>query len=193
MLNWVFKDINFTFEHLGVYAILGANGSGKSTLMRIIAGMQNHSSGKIHYEINGVIIESDKIFDYISYCAPAMDIIEEMTLKEFLTFHFSFKKIIPGYSIDQIIEEMNLGKFKHQLIMEYSSGMKQRVKLAQAFFTDAPILFLDEPTSNLDLDGVNLYLTWLQKFGHNRITIVGSNDDREYPNPIGTIVMNDYK
>ncbi len=84
--NWVFKNVDTTFEGAQIFAILGANGSGKSTLLRLIAGMQTLSNGKIEYEAGGENIVDEKLFEYVSYCAPAMDVIEEMTLKEFLNF-----------------------------------------------------------------------------------------------------------
>ncbi len=178
--HWIFKNITYTFESPNIYAILGANGSGKSTLMRIIASIQGINSGTIQYENNGKIIVPEKVFEQISYCAPGLDIIEEMTLKEFLDFHFSFKKIIKNHSIDSIINEIGLSNSKHKILSEYSSGMKQRVKLAQAFFADTPILLLDEPCSNLDQQGVLQYQELLQNYAPNRLTIIASNEEREY-------------
>ncbi|HRO44109.1 MAG TPA: ATP-binding cassette domain-containing protein, partial [Flavipsychrobacter sp.] len=94
--HWIFKDINYNFTAPGAYALLGANGSGKSTLMRVIAGMQNPSRGKVHFEVNGKQLEVSELFPYISYCAPGMEIVEELTLREFLEFHFTFKSPLPG-------------------------------------------------------------------------------------------------
>lgn len=193
--HWIFKQFSYKFEAGNCYAILGANGSGKSTLLRIIASMLTPTKGSIIYKIDSDTLANDEIYKYLSYCAPSLDIIEEMTLVEFLHFHFKFKKIIPAISIDNIIDMCQLEKAKHQYIRDFSSGMRQRVKLAQAFFSQSAILLLDEPCSNLDAAGIQLYQSWLLEWANhnNRICIIASNDEREYPNIPHIIDVNDYK
>lgn len=191
--HWIFKDIHVEFTSPGKYAILGRNGSGKSTLLRMISGMQNASKGKIRYEGKNGEIATDKIFKHISFTAPSQQIVEELTLTEFLQFHFTFKNPQQGLDIQSIIEITGLGDAKDKPIADYSSGMKQRVKLAQAIFTDSPILLLDEPCTNLDDDGVQQYRDWIEQYGNNRLVIVASNDVREYYFCEQQIKMQDYK
>jgi ABC-type multidrug transport system ATPase subunit len=190
---WVFKGLDYTFESGRRYAILGANGSGKSTLLRVLAGMQHPNKGTIAYQLSGTNVTPEKLYSHVSYCAPGMDIIEEMSLTEFLAFHFTFKKIIAGFDVKKIIEAMGLQSVSHKYIHDFSSGMKQRVKLAQAFFTDTPLLLLDEPCSNLDLQGVATYQQWLKEYTGNRLVIIASNDEREYEAVEDVIVIQDYK
>jgi ABC-type multidrug transport system ATPase subunit len=178
--HWIFKDINYTFTAPGAYALLGANGSGKSTLLRIIAGIQNPSVGKVHHTINDRKVEPNRLFPHISFCAPGMDIVEELTLREFFDFHFSFKKIIPGLTIPSILQLTGLEAAADKPVGDFSSGMRQRVKLAQAIFSDTPVLLLDEPCTNLDLAGVAQYTDWIEQYSKNRLVIVASNDVREY-------------
>lgn len=178
--HWIFKEVNLTFESPMRYALLGANGSGKSTLLRIIAHIQAPSRGQVVFSNHEQIFDSNKIYPNISFCAPGMEIVEEMTLKEFLQFHFKFKKTIQHLSIEDIIQLSGIEHAANKLIGDFSSGMKQRVKLIQAIFSDTPILLLDEPCSNLDQDGVNQYSEWIEKYTHNRLVIVASNDVREY-------------
>ncbi len=178
--HWIFKDIHYTFTAPGTYALLGANGSGKSTLMRIIAGMQPPSLGKVIFDINGAVADHNTVFPQISFCAPGMEIVEELTLREFLAFHFSFKKPMQGFDIESIISLTGLQSSADKPIGDYSSGMKQRVKLAQAIFSDTPILLLDEPCTNLDQKGVDQYREWMEQFVKDRMVIVASNDAREY-------------
>jgi ABC-type multidrug transport system ATPase subunit len=186
--HWIFKEVNFSFTTPGAYALLGANGSGKSTLLRVIAGMQSPSAGKLFY-YHGErqsAIEPDKIYPYISYCAPAMEIVEEFTLKEFLKFHFGFKNALHSadsgnrLTIEEIISIIGLGPAADKPIADYSSGMKQRVKLAQAIFADTPVLLLDEPCTNLDQAGVEQYTSWIEQYAKDRLVVVASNDVREY-------------
>lgn len=179
--HWIFSNVNYTFTSPGAWALLGANGSGKSTLLRIIGGMQAATQGsKISYSNGGKDIPVNNIFPYISFCAPGMELVEELTLREFFDFHFSFKKLLPGLSIPQILELTGLQAAADKQIGDYSSGMKQRVKLAQAIFSDTEILLLDEPCTNLDLAGVDQYTRWMETYAGNRLVIVASNDVREY-------------
>ncbi len=189
----IFKDISYSFTTPGSYAILGANGSGKSTLLRIIARMQNPSIGKVLYSNDNGTIGIDKIFSHISFTAPGQEIVEELTLHEFLTFHFRFKKTLSGLSVAEIIKIIGLEAFTHKPIGDYSSGMKQRVKLAQAIFADTPILLLDEPCTNLDKQGVEQYTNWIEQYTKDRLVIVASNDVREYFFCKETIAIEDYK
>lgn len=191
--HWIFKDISYSFTSPGAYALLGPNGSGKSTLLRIIAGMQSVSKGSIGYTVNGTATETAKLFPYVSFTAPGQEIVEDLTLEEFLQFHFSFKKPLPGLDIPAIINRIGLETSAHKPIGDYSSGMKQRVKLAQAIFSDTPILLLDEPCTNLDQQGVEQYRSWIEQYAANRLVIVASNDTREYFFCKEHLAIEDYK
>jgi ABC-type multidrug transport system ATPase subunit len=191
--HWIFKDIHFSFSHPGAYALLGPNGSGKSTLLRIVAGMQPPTKGKVYFDINGKECAANAIFPYISFSAPGQEIIDDFTFREFLQFHFNFKKPLNGLGVDDIINITGLNAAADKPIADYSSGMKQRVKLAQAIFSDTPFLFLDEPCSNLDQQGVEQYRDWMEEYGKNRLVIVASNDVREYYFCREQIVLEDYK
>jgi ABC-type multidrug transport system ATPase subunit len=189
----IFKDISYTFTTPGAYALLGANGSGKSTLLRIIAGIQPPSIGKVKYELNNAALAANQVYPHISFCAPGMEIVEELSLKEFLTFHFTFKQPIQGLSVDSIIDIIGLKEHANDHIADFSSGMKQRVKLAQAIFSDTPALLLDEPCSNLDQKGVEQYNSWIETYCKNRLVIIASNDVREYYFCKEHIKVEDYK
>ena len=190
---WIFKDVNYSFGTPGTYALLGPNGCGKSTLLRIISGMQAASLGKVIYYKNDALLPANEVFSAISFSAPGMEIVEELTLREFFDFHFSFKRPLPGLTIDKIIELCGLKDSVNKPIGDYSSGMKQRVKLAQAIFADTPVLLLDEPCTNLDQHGVEQYREWIEAYGNNRLIIVASNDPREYYFCKEQVVIEDYK
>lgn len=174
----ILHDINQVFEYASISAILGANGAGKSTLLQIIAGQMSPSKGKVLYQHNAVNIEADKLYTHLSYCAPYLELIEEMTLLEFLAYHFSFKKaLIP---IEDMMKYIGLEAAKNKMIEKFSSGMKQRVKLAQAIFSDTSLLILDEPCSNLDVKGISLFEQMIHEFKRDRTIIIASNDPQEY-------------
>jgi ABC-type multidrug transport system ATPase subunit len=100
-----------------------------------------------------------------------------MTVTEFLQFHASFKPL--QLAIPEIIGIVGLEKAAQKQIRYYSSGMKQRVKLAQAIFSVAPILLLDEPCTNLDKVGYQLYHQLISQYCNNKLIIVSSNDENE--------------
>lgn len=177
----IFRDMDIDLVSPSKYALLGHNGSGKSTLLRIIAGMQAPSQGKMFwYDGNDKLIPIEKLYNYISFCAPGQQLVEELTLSEFFDFHFSFKRPLNGLSVKDIIAITRLPDTTGKTIGDYSSGMKQRVKLAQAIFSDTSILLLDEPCTNLDQQGVEQYRNWIEQYAKDRLVIVASNDTREH-------------
>ncbi len=179
--EWIFRRISFELNSPAICAITGHNGSGKSTLLQCIAGSMYLSEGNITLENSNIKIDSENRFQYISIAAPYLELIEEMTALEFLNYHQTFKSFIPGWSTEHILEKIGLSQAALKQIRYYSSGMKQRIKLAQAFFSTTPILLLDEPCTNLDQSGIDLYLWLLQNLSSDRIIIISSNDPIEYP------------
>ena len=178
--EWIFRNAALQFNKGTAYAITGHNGSGKSTLLQSIGGMLQLSEGKILFHQNSNTIADEKVYRQISFCAPYLDVIEEMTMLEFLAFHSRFKPFINGLTIQRIIEIVDLEAAAQKQIRFYSSGMKQRVKLAQAILSDTAVVLLDEPCSNLDAKGIALYHSLIQEYCADRIVIVCSNDEVEY-------------
>lgn len=178
--DWIFRHVNYHFLPGGHYAITGPNGSGKSTLLQVIAGAVIPSEGKIAYAVNNNEMASDAIYASLSIAAPYLEIIEEMTLLEFLRFHQLFKPLLHGINVKGVIATTGLEKAAGKQIRYFSSGMKQRVKLAQAIFSDTPCVLLDEPCTNLDDAGIALYHHLIQTYCTNRLVIVSSNEAQEY-------------
>ncbi len=178
--EWIFRNVNYVFESGKSYAILGANGSGKSTLLQVISGSLTSSEGKVNYFNNDVPIDIENVFPELSLAAPYLDLIEEFSLSEHIDFHFQFKKYRDGYNKGSLISLLDLQHSEHKALKNFSSGMKQRVKLALAFCSDTKVLLLDEPTSNLDLQGVEWYQSLIKQFSANRLVIVCSNQAHEY-------------
>jgi len=201
--DWVFRHFNYTFTSANSYAIVGPNGSGKSTLLQSIGGAIGLSEGTVavRRQASGVSDGSrqqsengtENIYQYISIAAPYLEVIEEMTVTEFLHFHQAFKPLLPALSIEEIIEATGLGNAAHKQIRYYSSGMKQRVKLAQAIFSDVPVILLDEPCTNLDSTGIALYQQLINTYCKQRLVIVSSNDEAEYGFCEAKINMIEYK
>lgn len=191
--EWIFRNLSYNFEAGGAYAITGPNGSGKSTLLQAIAGALTISEGKVDYSLLGKPVEPDHAFRHLSIAAPYLELIEEMTATELLQFHEKFKPLLPGLQIPAILEEVGLGAAAHKQIRFYSSGMKQRLKLAQAIFSDTQVLLLDEPCTNLDEVGIALYQNLIDQYGGKRLIIVSSNDPQEYRFCRKSLSILDYK
>ncbi|HEY0676983.1 MAG TPA: ABC transporter ATP-binding protein [Chitinophagaceae bacterium] len=177
--DWIFRHLSYTFTPGITYAIVGPNGSGKSTLLQLLSGALAPSHGKIEWTENDRPVDPDKVYQQIAICAPYLEVIEEMTAAEFLGFHGKFKSFLQGISIETILSLIGLKEAAHKQIRYYSSGMKQRIKLAQAVFSDTPVLLLDEPCTNLDEAGYQLYYQLINDFTHDRLVIVCSNEERE--------------
>jgi len=189
--EWIFRHFDHEFFSGKRYAITGSNGSGKSTLLQVISGSISHNEGKIEMILNGSPLLEENCFQYLSIAAPYLELIEEMTATEFLHFHSSFKPLT--HSLESILALINLENAAQKQIRYYSSGMKQRLKLAQAFFCSAPVLLLDEPTTNLDAEGIALYQQLITEQTDQKLVIISSNDPQEYSFCDEVISIGDYK
>jgi ABC-type multidrug transport system ATPase subunit len=172
---------------------LGANGAGKSTILQVISGSLSSSEGTISYSKEGVFLNPEHVFEHLSIVAPYLELIEEFTLRELIDFHFQFKKYRSGLDRSQLIELMDLKRSEHKAIKHFSSGMKQRVKLALAFCSETEMILLDEPVSNLDQQGLEWYLSLVKEFSADRILIICSNQIQEYSFCKNHLNVVDYK
>jgi ABC-type multidrug transport system ATPase subunit len=178
--EWIFRHVDYCFKSKEKHAIVGSNGSGKSTLLQIIAGALLHSEGEMTFthSTNNEIIKPETVYQHIAYAAPYLELLEEMTAKEMFDFHSRFKTMTTD--LTSVLNTVGLQNAQNKQIRYFSSGMKQRLKLGLAFFSDASILLLDEPTTNLDQSGIADYLQLISSQTQNRTVIICSNDKTEY-------------
>ncbi len=192
--EWIFRDVDYEFEQGNAYAILGSNGSGKSTLLQIISGHLHPSGGTISYSHNNKNIPVDDFFRHVTFSGPYLELIEEFTLEEMLTFHSHFRKFCNGMDVNAVMEATGLVRNRNKPIKYFSSGMKQRVRLAIALLTESEVVLLDEPAANLDHKAINWYRNLVAENRHNRIIIVCSNSQsEEHDFCTQSIVIDDYK
>ena len=191
--EWIFRNVNYTFTSGNSYAILGANGSGKSTILQVINGSLGSSEGNVNYQLNGNSVITESVYQYLSLAAPYLEVIEDFSLNEMIDFHFKFKALLPGIDKNAIINLLDLKTGLDKQIKYFSSGMKQRLKLALAFCSDTPMLMLDEPTSNLDAQGIDWYRSLVEQFAAKRLTIICSNQLHEYDFCSHQLNIADYK
>jgi len=191
--EWIFRGIDYSFKETESYAILGANGSGKSTLVQIVASNLSPSEGKINYTFQGKALEPENAFKHLSFASPYLELVEDFTLTEIIDFHFGFKSYLADFDNKEVINLLGFEKYRNRYIKNYSSGMKQRVKLALAFCSDTPLLLLDEPTANLDSQGIDWYLSLISRFSQSRLTLICSNQEHEYSFCKKRLNIQDYK
>lgn len=173
--EWIFKDLTYTINAGDKVVVLGGNGSGKSTLLQVVSGFITENEGEVIYKVDDKIIAVDKIKNYISFASPYIHLVEDFTLTEMIDHTKIFKPFIQDLSTEQIIELLDLTKAKNKLIKQFSSGMKQRLKLGVAILCDTPLLLLDEPVSNLDAKAIDWYKNIIKEYSQNRTVIVASN------------------
>jgi ABC-type multidrug transport system ATPase subunit len=191
--EWIFKNFTKQFNPGETYAIIGPNGSGKSTLLQVLWGQMQPTSGTIQFSNNEDAVLADEVFNYITIATPYMDLIDEFTLDEMIRFHFKFKNTHQNIPINTLPELLELSNSRDKLIYNFSSGMRQRLKLGLAFFSDSKILYLDEPTTNLDTKSIEWYWKHLENTMKQRMVIIASNQTHEYPQNCQIIDILNYK
>lgn len=177
--NWIFRNVSCNIIDGDRIAVLGSNGSGKSTLFQILAASMSLSEGNVAWKLQDKCIADYNVFRYISLSAPWIELIEEFTLFELMTFHERFKPFINKMKPADIIELTGMHDNGNKIIREFSTGMKQRVKLALALASQSNLILLDEPCSNLDEKGVMWYQQMLNDFLNQRTCVVFSNFNQQ--------------
>ena len=191
--EWIFKGIDKSISTGRPLAVVGPNGSGKSTLMLIISGWTLPTTGSISYLEDDNAIPPEEFYKSIDFVAPYTELVEELTLAEFLKLHFSFKTLKNGLKIGDIINKSRLEGNEQKFVKHFSSGMKQRLKLALGIYSASPILLLDEPTTNLDQENRNWYFEEIMTLLQNKIVVIASNQPEEYTFAEDFIKIENYK
>ncbi|MEQ8909184.1 MAG: ATP-binding cassette domain-containing protein [Vicingaceae bacterium] len=173
--EWVFRHFTHEFT-AGIYGLTGPNGSGKSTLLKIISQAELPTEGKVNYFKTDQIIPADKAFRSLSVSAPYMELPEQLKLEEVLSFQLQFKPLRESVNEADFYDLLFLKEAKQKTIQQFSSGMKQRLKLGLALLFESEIVLLDEPCSNLDEAGVKLYKRLIKDYAKSRIILIASNE-----------------
>jgi ABC-type multidrug transport system ATPase subunit len=171
----IFSNVDHTFSVGSRTAILGPNGSGKSTLLQLIAGAILPTSGSVEYRQDGALVLSEEIYRHVSIASPYMGLYEDLALEEAIVFHARFKPFRNGLSTRDVAAICYLEHALKKPVAQFSSGMKQRLKLALAILSHTPLLLLDEPASNLDSQAITWFRRLLQEHLQERILVVASN------------------
>jgi ABC-type multidrug transport system ATPase subunit len=191
--EWIFRNVNLLFESKGKYAIVGNNGSGKSTLLQLIASIGIPTEGVIQFLENEVVVEAGELIYFLSFSAPYQELPEELTGNELFDFHFKFRQKAIDFDSKAFFQMLQLEKQGDKLVKFYSSGMKQRLRLGLCILSKAAVYMLDEPTTNMDKNG----MAWYQQLVHDqlkdKLVIISSNIEDEYKFCTTIINIEDYK
>ncbi len=178
--EWIFRKISFSIKTNESIAITGHNGSGKSTFLQLISGALLPTEGSITYLKDNQEIAPETIYQHLTYTAPYLELIEEMSVTEFVEFQKEFKPFQNNLSSKEFIEKINLTHAQNKQIRLLSSGMKQRLKLGISLYNNSSLLLLDEPTSNLDSIGIDWYREEIAKKLNHQTILICSNQRHEY-------------
>ena len=191
--DWIFRRLSREFQSGSTYAIIGPNGSGKSTLLQVLWGQVPPTGGTLRFRVSDREIPTEEVFQHLAIATPYMDLIEEFTLAEMLDFHFKLKKLRRDLDFETLLSRMYLSEAADKPLMNFSSGMKQRLKLALALYSEAGIYFLDEPGTNLDARAFEWYREELRQLPAGAMVFVASNNPAEYPASATSINIMDFK
>ena len=189
--SWLFKDVNFKFDlsPSQKFAFLGNNGSGKSTFLLMLCGQITPTIGSVNWNVEGKNLKENLWHQNYALSSPGMELPEELNLYEWFSFIQKVKPLKKEIELGYIAEICKFNqKTLSKPIANYSSGMKQRVKLCGNLLSAVPVSFLDEPLSNLDTDGIELYHKLIEMEEAHRSIFIASNDEKEYD-----FVSNQYK
>ncbi len=178
--DWIFRRLDLMLSAGNSYTFVGPNGSGKSTLLQILSGSMPATEGQLLFSHDDTAIPPENWFRQVVIAAPYLELVEELTLLELLTFHQTFKPFVNNMTPSHVAELAGLGGALQKEVKYFSSGMKQRARLGLAFYSEAPVLILDEPTANLDRAGAAWYHEQVQQLAQDRLLLIGSNQPDEY-------------
>ncbi len=175
----VFSRVDHAFEPCSRTALLGPNGSGKSTLLQVVAGALVPTAGTVEHVLADRQVEQEQVYRHVSIAAPYLDLYDDLSLREALETHARFKPFRAGIDPRAVARTAYLEPHWDKPVSYFSSGMKQRLKLALAILSDTPLLLLDEPATNLDAEGIAWFRALLLGNMEGRTLLVASNRQTE--------------
>jgi ABC-type multidrug transport system ATPase subunit len=178
-LKWVFRNLEGNIPAGSHIVVRGSNGSGKSTFGKLLVGATEATDGEMRWLNYGEEVEIDDIPQRIAWSAPFMEVPEDMTIVEVLDFHSTFRKSWSEGYLTELLASSGLENHSNDQISTLSSGQKQRLRLILAMGTEAGLVVLDEPCSNLDTSGIKWYGEELRALVSKTTVVVCSNNRPE--------------
>jgi heme exporter protein A len=179
--NAIFKDISFSLSSPASLSITGRNGAGKSTLSKILAGILSSTRGSITYSVHEKQVGIEEFKHHIGFVSPYLNLYDEFTALENLQFLSRIRTTTQqnGRRIEELLMRVGLWNRRDDRVSTFSSGMKQRLKYAFALLHNPAVLILDEPTSNLDAEGIEVIKQIMLEQKKTNILIIATNNKEE--------------
>ena len=174
----LFDDLTVTVEPGAPLSVVGDNGSGKSTLLGLFAGLLAPTGGAVRLEVGGRTVEPRDVPRTVGFVAPALDLYDALSARETLGF-LARARALPnaGPRLDAVLDRVGLATRADDPVAAFSTGMRQRLRLATALLHDPPVLLLDEPGATLDGAGRDLVASLIAD--ETRVVVVATNDPAE--------------
>ncbi len=177
----IFEEIDFSLQDKGSLVITGRNGSGKTTLIKILCGLIRPTKGQVLIRHDGENLTTDESRNLFGLVMPDLELYAELTALENLSFLSRIRGIIPTpEELMKIIAWVGLEGRENDFVFSFSSGMKQRLKYAFALLHQPEILFLDEPTANLDEEGTELVEKIISLQKEKGILVIATNQKEDF-------------
>jgi ABC-type multidrug transport system ATPase subunit len=169
----------------GLLAVAGRNGSGKTTLLKILAGLLRPTAGRVRVEREGAPLAGEARRLAVGWAGPDLSLYGELTALENLRF---FRKAAGRGADDrELARRLSEAGLSEEAIgrpvEEFSTGMRQRLRVAFALLFDPPILVLDEPMAGLDADGREMVQGVVERARAGGAVVLASNDERDFVRP----------
>ncbi len=190
-MQWIFRELHCDLKSGNIYAIRGFNGSGKSTLLRILSTMESPNEGERHYQLGNVSLPEHAVAQHLSFSAPYMSIPTHLTVYEMIEFHRAFKTMT--MDTPALLADIGLRASSQKTIQNLSSGQCQKIKLALALCNDAPLLLLDEPSTNLDELNYEWFVNKMSEIDRKKLICIATNDARDVQLCNQEIQLEDFK
>ena len=178
--NWIFKDINANISSGQKWGVRGRNGAGKSTLLSILLKLTLPTKGKVSWYNNGAPVDGNDLGKCLSFAAPYAVLFDEFSGQELIGHLSKLRPLRSGMDAKKVMELALLADQGKKKLFQYSTGMQMRFKLALALATDSAAVILDEPTSNLDLEGKAWFSTLIEEHLEGRTLIIASNEASDF-------------
>jgi len=182
--SYLFKGLSFELNTGSSCSITGPNGSGKSTLLEILAFIRRPTSGTVTISREERPLNAEDIHLNAGFSSPKVNPYGSLSAKENIEFILKNNTrsgpSTPGNdNVTDLLQKYGLYSHRFKPVKNFSTGMRQRLKLIMAIINDPPVLFLDEPGANLDREGKDVIYSYIESAKKNKIIIIATNEEQE--------------
>ncbi len=176
----VFSGVDMDCQLPGIYGVSGNNGAGKTTFLKIIAGVMKPTSGEVLIKINDYKILAERTYRHTAFAAPYLNLYDEFSAEENLRLTAGLRsEKYDSKRAEYLLHKVSLYSKKNELLKNYSSGMKQKVKLINSLLAESLLIIWDEPFTNMDSEGKEAVTALIRPEAEKKIILIASNREDE--------------